>query len=145
MNPDKVNARVVMPVTRYEYILEGTPIDCVLYANNYEPVDEGNSVIEQFNNDKDALAVFREGTVMSKGTTASKGLVANYFANIFGPPQYQDLHEGLAKKYFSEMFTRDVFVGQLRTQLGIAGEEQTGPNKAATALLEMIKKKAKKA
>jgi len=145
MNPDKVNARVVMPVTRYEYILEGTPIDCVLYANNYETIDESHSVIEQFNNDKDALAVFREGTVMSKGTTASKGLVANYFANIFGPPQYRDLHEGLAKKYFAEMFARNVFIGQLRTQLGIAGEEQTGPNKAATALLEMIKEKAKKA
>jgi hypothetical protein len=145
MNPDKVNARVVMPVTRYEYIMEGTPIDCVLYANNYEPIDEGHSVIEQFDNDKDALTVFRKGTVMSKGTTTSKGLVANYFANIFGPPQYRDLHEGLAKKYFAEMFARNVFVGQLRTQLGISGEEQTGPKKAATALLEMIKKNAEKA
>ena len=104
MNPDKVNARVVMPVTRYEYIMEGTPIDCVLYANNYEPLDEDHSVIEQFNSDKDALAVFRKGTVMSKGTTTSKGLVANYFANIFGPPQYRDLHEGLAKKYFTERY-----------------------------------------
>jgi len=145
MNPDKVNARVVMPVTRYEYIMEGIPIDCVFYANNYEPIDESHPVIDQFNNDKAALAVFREGTVMSKGTTTSKGLVANYFANIFGPPQYRDLHEGLAKKYFTEMFARNVFVGQLRTQLGISGEEQTGPNKAATALLEMIKKNAEKA
>jgi len=144
MNPDKVNARVVMPVTRYEYIMEGTPIDCVLYANNYEPLDESHSVIEKFKNDKDALAVFRKGTVMSKGTTASKGLVANYFANIFGPPQYRDLHEGLAKKYFNEMFKRNIFVGQLRTQLGISGEEHSGPKKAATALLEMIKKDAKK-
>jgi len=144
MNPDKVNARVVMPVTRYEYIMEGTQIDCVFYANNYEPIDEGHSVIEQFDNDKDALTVFRKGTVMSKGTTTSKGLVANYFANIFGPPQYRDLHEGLAKKYFAEMFTRNVFVGQLRTQLGISGEEQTGPKNAAMALLEMIKKNAER-
>jgi hypothetical protein len=117
----------------------------VLYANNYETIDESHSVIEQFNNDKDALAVFRKGTVMSKGTTTSKGVVANYFANIFGPPQYRDLYEGLAKKYFSEMFARKVFVGQLRTQLGISGEEQSGPKKAATALLEMIDKSAENA
>ena len=82
---------------------------------------------------------------MSKGTTTSVGVVGNYFANIFGPPQYRDLHEGLANKYFSEMFTRNIFVGQLRTQLGVSGEEQEGPKKAATALLEMIKKKAGKA
>ena len=145
MNPDKVNARVVMPVTRYEYIMEGTPIDCVFYANNYEPIDEDHPVIEQFENDKDALAVFRKGAVMSKGTTASKGLVSNYFANIFGPPQYRDLHEELAKKYFKEMFERNIFVGQLRTQLGISGKEHTGPKKSATALLEMIKKNTEKA
>ncbi len=144
MNPDKVNARVVMPVTRYEYILEGTPIDCVLYANNYESIDSDHPVIEPFENAFDALSVFREGKVMSKGTTTSVGLVGNYFANIFGPPQYRDLYEGLANKYFFEMFTENIFVGQLRTQLGVSGEEHKGPKKAATALLEMIKKNAGK-
>ncbi|MDO9546478.1 MAG: hypothetical protein Q7J07_06985 [Pelolinea sp.] len=145
MNPDKVNARVVMPVTRYEYIMEGTPIDCVLYANNYESLDGSHPEIEQFENANAALDVFRKGAVMSKGTTATKGLVANYFANIFGPPQYRDLHEVLAEKYFNEMFSRNIFVGQLRTQLGIQGEEQTGPQTAAKALLEMINKSAKSA
>lgn len=142
MNPDQVNARIVMPVTRYEYIMEGTPIDCVLYANNYEQVDEGHPVIEQFENAKDALKVFRRGAVMSKGTTTSKGLVENYFANIFGPPQYRDLHEELAHKYFQAMFDKGVFVGQLRTMLGVSGQEQTGPKQSANALLEMIKQKA---
>jgi hypothetical protein len=47
MNPEQVNARVVMPVTRYEYIMEGTPIDCVLYANNYDVVDDAHPIIEQ--------------------------------------------------------------------------------------------------
>jgi len=145
MNPDKVNARIVMPVTRYEYILEGTPIDCVLYANNYESIDSDHPVIEPFENADDALSVFREGKVMSKGTTTSVGLVGNYFANIFGPPQYRDLHEGLANKYFTEMFAENIFVGQLRTQLGISGMEQEGPKRAATALLEMIEKNAGKA
>jgi hypothetical protein len=145
MNPDKVNARVVMPVSRYEYIMKGTPIDCMLYANNYEPLDKEHPVIDQFENSKDALDVFRKGSVMSKGTTATHGLVQNYFANIFGPPQYRDLHEGLAEKYFNEMFSRKIFVGQIRTQLGIHGEEQSGPKTAAKALLEMINTSAKKA
>lgn len=142
MNPDKVNARVVMPVTRYEYIMEGTPIDCVLYANNYEPVDDKHPVIEKFKSVEDALDVFRRGAVMSKGTTTSKGLVENYFANIFGPPQYRDLHESLADRYFKLMFEKNVFVGQMRTMLGIAGHEMIGPQQSARALLEMIQNMA---
>ena len=120
------------------YIMEGTPIDCVLYANNYEQVDEKHPVIEQFKTAEEALEVFRRGAVMSKGTTTSKGLVENYFANIFGPPQYRDLHETLAEKYFKLMFEKDVFVGQMRTMLGVAGSEKSGPQQSARALLKMI-------
>jgi len=142
MNPDQVNARVVMPVTRYEYIMEGTPVDCVLYANNYEEVDDDHAVIERFASAEEALAVFRRGAVMSKGTTTSQGLVENYFANIFGPPQYRELHETLAERYFDAMFKSGVFVGQMRTMLGIKGKELSGPQRSARALLEMIRAKA---
>ena len=145
MNPDQVNARVVMPVTRYEYIMEGTPINCVLYANNYEQVDDNHPIIEQFKDTGHALNVFRRGAVMSKGTTTSQGLVETYFANIFGPPQYQELHEELANKYFQSMFEKNVFVGQLRTMLGIPGQERSGPQQSAHALLEMIKQSAENA
>ena len=145
MNPEKVNARVVMPVTRYEYIMEGTPIDCVFYANNYEVIEDGIPVIGRFESAEDALDVFRKGAVMSKGTTATKGLVSNYFANIFGPPQCKTMHEELAKKYFVEMFNKGVFVGQLRTQLGISGMEMKGPKHSAAALLDMIKTHAEDA
>jgi len=144
MNPDQTNARVVMPVTRYDFIMEGTPINCVLYANNYELVNDANPVIEEFSNENEALAVFRRGAVMSKGTTTSQGLVENYFANIFGPPQYKDLHEALAKKYFKAMFQEDIYVGQLRTMLGIPGNEHCGPEQSAQALLAMIQSKAGK-
>ncbi len=37
---------------------------------------------------------------MSKGTTTSSGLVHSYFANIFGPPEYKELHEKIARKVF---------------------------------------------
>ncbi len=40
MNPDQVNARVVLPVTKFKSVVEGYEVDFVLYANNYDTVDE---------------------------------------------------------------------------------------------------------
>ena len=145
MNPDQVNARVVMPVTRYEYIMEGTPLDCVLYANNYEEIDQDHLVIQRFEDLHSALDVFRRGAVMSKGTTTTKGLVETYYANIFGPTQFKEMHEPLAQSYFKDMFDQGVYVGQLRTMLGIPGMELTGPERSARALLDLIREHAEKA
>jgi hypothetical protein len=82
--------------------------------------------------------MFREGTAMSKGTTTSTGLVHTYFVNIFGPVQYRSLHEGIAIRYFESFFKHNIFVGQLRTRLGIAGMERKGPEEAAKALIQLI-------
>lgn len=142
MNPDQVNARVVLPVTRYEYVIQGIPVDAVLYANNYEAVDEDHPPIEQFASTQDALKVFRRGAVMSKGTTTTTGVVENYFANIFGPVQFQDLHDTIAEKYFKAFFDEGLYVGQLRTMLGIPGQEHTGPENAALALLDLIRSRS---
>jgi hypothetical protein len=139
MNPEQVNARVVVPVTRFEYIMYGWPVDCILYANNYEEIDNAHPILEVYSSKEDALEVFRRGAVMSKGTTTTTGLVENYFANIFGPPQYKDLHEDLANKFFSTFFKQKVLVGQLRTMLGIPGNEQSGPMRAAESLLTLIR------
>lgn len=138
MSPHKVNARVVLPVTTMSEILHGYPLDFILYANNYEEVDEDHPIIERFEDEDTALKVFREGAAMAKGTTTSSGLVHSYFANIFGPPQYREIHEGLAQKVFQAAFQSGVFVGQLRTRLGIPGYESTGPQAAAKALLSLI-------
>jgi len=64
--------------------------------------------------------------------------VRSYFANIFGPIQYKELHERTALKYFNKLFENKVKVGQLRTRLGIPGYEQKGPEKAARELLKII-------
>jgi energy-coupling factor transporter ATP-binding protein EcfA2 len=144
MNPDQVNARVVMPVTRYEYVMEGTRLDCILYANNYENVDSAHPVIDRFEKIDEALVTFRRGAVMSKGTTTTKGLVETYYANIFGPTQYKEIHEPLAQSYFKEMFDQDIYVGQLRTMLGIPGMEMNGPQQSARALLDLIRERALK-
>lgn len=139
MNANQVNARVVIPVTTYETIMTGHKIDYVLYANNYDKIGAGESAIRRINDKEVALDVFRSGRVMSKGTTTTTGIVQTYFANIFGPHQYQELHEVLAKEYFNKFFANKVFVGEMLTQLGVAGFEHNGPANAAKDLLKLIK------
>ncbi len=143
MNPNQVNARIVLPVTTYENVIKGYSVDMVLYANNYEEIDEEHPIIERLATPERALHTFREGTAMSKGTTTSTGLVHTYFVNIFGAIQYKAVHEEIAKQFFEAFFKKDIFVGQLRTRLGIVGWEQKGPEEAARALLLMISEKEK--
>ncbi len=138
MSPQKVNARVVLPVTTLEEVLHGYPVDLLLYANNHEEVDAGHPIVERFGDADAALRVFREGVAMSKGTTTSTGLVRNYFANIFGPAQRVEQHDEIATKTFAAAFDAGVFVGQLRTRLGVPGRESSGPREAAEALLAVI-------
>jgi len=141
MNPDKVNARVVIPVTKFKSVVEGYEVDFVLYANNYDMVDENHKAIERIKSSEHAIEIFSSGAVMSKGTTSTIGLTHSYFANIFGPPAYRELHDDLAKKFFKAFYDKDVYVGELRTQLGVAGKEFSGPEDSARALLEILKKK----
>lgn len=138
MSATKVNARIILPVTTYDTVIKGHKIDMVLYANNYEQVDGDHPIIERFKTVDHAYHVFREGMVMSKGTTTSTGIVHSYFANIFGPPQYKEQHDVLAIKFFNAFFSGGVFVGQMRTRLGISGCEMNGPDEAAMALLKQI-------
>ncbi|MDY0097584.1 MAG: hypothetical protein RBR81_00145 [Bacteroidales bacterium] len=138
MNPSQVNSRIVIPVTNFETVVHGHKIDYILYANNYEEVDDTHPVIEKFFSADSALDVFRQGKVMSKGTTTTSGIVNSYFANIFGPPEYMEVHEAIAKRYFESFFGKNIFVGQMRTMLGIPGCETKGPQEAALGLLEII-------
>jgi hypothetical protein len=138
MSPQKVNARVVIPVTTLDEVLHGYPVDIMLYANNYEEVDSDHPILEKFETPQEALRVFREGTAMSKGTTTSTGLVHSYFANIFGAVQYRALHDQLADKTFKTAFESGIYVGQMRTRLGIQGYEINGPQEAAKALFTII-------
>lgn len=138
MSPSETNARALLPVNLYHNIVQGQTLDIILYANNYQQVDQEQPVIERFSTPEQALEVFRAGKVMSKGTTTAEGLIGTYFANIFGPPQYRSLHEKLAQRYFEHFFRQGLFVGQLRTRLGLEGWEQKGPSRAAEHLLALI-------
>ena len=138
LNAHQTNARIIIPVAYYNTIIKGTPIDYIFYANNYEEVDDKHPVIEKMEQPEEALEVFSTGQVMSKGTTNTTGLVSTYFANIFGPIQYKDEHQKIARRYFNHFYENGVYVGQIRTQLGIRGMERKGPEIAAKALIEMI-------
>ncbi len=135
MNPDKVNARIVIPITDYKDVVKKHDVDLFLYANNYE---EDGAPLDFFDNLDDALKVFRAGNRMAKGTTTEYGLVGSYFANPFGPVQRREQTEPLLVDYFTRMFAQGVKVGQLHTRLGIKGNEHTGPKDAAIAILKYI-------
>ena len=95
-------------------------------------------IYELFHNKDEAQTIFKKGARMAKGTTTETGLVYTYYSNIFGPKQYQEIHDKLADKYFEAMFNSKVKVGMIRTRLGIKGYETKGPEEVAKALFEMI-------
>lgn len=138
MNPHKTNARLVIPLTRYQQVVQGWPVHLYLYANNYEAVDVDHPYLEFFTDVEKALRVFSEGARLSKGTTDEEGLSRTYFANPFGAPQKREKHHVLARRYLTYMMEHGIKVGQLRTQLGLPGYALKGPESAAKALFEYL-------
>lgn len=136
MNPQLINARVVIPITEYGLITRGHTVDALLYANNYDDIDKETPVLEFFSSIDEALPVFENGARMAKGTTDEKGLVHSYFANPFGATQKRREHESIARYFFERLLSSGCRIGLLRTRLGIEGCEMRGPEEAARAILE---------
>lgn len=139
MNPDKVNARLIMPVADYSQIMAGYEVDFFLYANNYDKLEDDEKSIAMIEEEKEAIKVFKRGARFAKGTTTETGLVESYFANPFGPYQKQEICDKLIEKYFNKLYENDKKVGQIKTQLGVEGQESNGPLKSAKELFEIIK------
>lgn len=139
MNADKVNARLIMPVSTYDQIMKGYKVDFFLYADNYSVVLDGEKSFNLLESKDDALRVFKRGGRYAKGTTTETGLVQTYFANPFGPVQKQKECDILLDKFFDKLFENQTPVGTLRTQLAIEGMEFEGPRNAAIELFEKIK------
>lgn len=138
MNPDQINARVIVPFNNYEEIIKPTPLEYFLYANNYTYVENKDERIVIFKNVEEALKVFNEGKRKAKGTTGEVGLTSSYFANPFGAVQKRKEHEKIAELFLKKMFETGVKVGEIRTMLGINGFEKEGPKLAALSLLRMV-------
>ncbi|MBU0997274.1 MAG: phosphoenolpyruvate carboxykinase [Firmicutes bacterium] len=135
LNPERVNARVILPVTSYETVITPHKVDICLYANNFEDLE---NPIRLFHNAEEALQVFREGKRKAKGTTSESGIVTSFFANPFGCVQKQAQTEVLLQKTFQVLFEQGIVVGELYTKLAVSGKEHSGVNEAAKALLEII-------
>lgn len=136
-NPDKINARVTIPISTYEVISRGYPVDYFLYANNYTESDEKIHIYENLD---DAIKVFEQGARKAKGTTTETGLVTSYFANPFGPVQERPLAEKLVRSYFSDMKKDGVKIGEIYTELAVEGKSHEGPHHAAEELFKIINK-----
>lgn len=135
LNPDKVNARIVLPVSTYPQIMKGYEVDMLFYANNYS---EDKEVSSLFTNPHDAIEVFKKGARVAKGTTSEKGLVESYFANPFGPTQKQEECNALLEDYFDTLFKNNKLVGEIHTRLAIPGLEHEGPKNVAKFLYKTI-------
>jgi len=138
MNPDQINARVIVPFNNYKEIVTPTPIDFFFYANNYTEVYDDKERIVFFDDVNEALEVFSAGKRMSKGTTSEEGMTQSYFANPFGAVQRKEMHHKIAESFMKKMFETGVRVGEIRTMLGVEGYEKEGTYLAAKTLYKII-------
>lgn len=136
LNPNQINARVVIPISSHYFITKDHKIDMFLYANNY---DVNNTGINEFKSLDEAIDTFKIGKRKAKGTTSEVGLVESYFANPFGPHQMQEESDLLIDKYFNALSNSGVFMGEIYTKLAIDGYETKGPKEAANLLLKYLK------
>ena len=136
-NPEKSNARVVIPAAPYDVVTTDQKIDIFLYANNY--TDKRG--MHLFENRDEAEPVFLEGKRFALGTTQEKGLSTTFFANPFGPMQRQKETKVLIDTLFDKLFEQNIPVGEIYTCLGLPNKGDHGIDKAAEALVNFVKQK----
>lgn len=139
LNPDQTNARVILPVSTYNFVVEDHKVDYLFYANNYIDTDQGLTYYDDIN---EALDVFKLGRRFAKGTTAEVGLVESYFANPFGPVQHKELTDPIINHVFKVLYQSKAKIGELYTRLAIKGKQMDGPQEAAKKLLQLLTKDA---
>jgi len=137
LNPDQQNARLILPVASYNFIMKDHKVDMLFYANNYKETKEGLTFISEI---EDAKAMFIQGRRKAKGTTSEIGLVNSFFANPFGPVQQQVQTNQIIDQYFKQLYASNIPVGVLYTQLAVDDILGEGPKHASHILLNyMIK------
>ncbi|WP_347176140.1 hypothetical protein [Galactobacillus timonensis] len=134
-NPDKKNARVVMPAALYKTVVKEHPVDCLFYANNYDD----KRGMHLFDSAAEAKKIFVEGKRNALGTTQEKGLSSTFFANPFGPMQRQEECSVLIDRMFEKLIEEHIPLGEVYTCLGLPDKGNHGIEKAAEELLEFVK------
>ncbi len=133
-NPECVNSRVVVPISKYETITAEHSVDLFLYANNYTD----KIGLHLFDDINEAKNVFVEGKRMAMQTTQEVGISTTYFANPFGPMQKQDLCQPIIDKVFNQMFANKLDVGEIYTCLGLENKQDKQIEQSALELLKLI-------
>lgn len=133
MNPETDNARVVLPSSTYETIIEKHPVDIFLYANNYDD----RYGMKRFENIEDAKHTFIEGKRKALGTTQEVGISTTFFANPFGPQQKQEESMVLINQIFESFLQTNTYLGEIYTRLGV-DKSTAGLKKAAEELLTFL-------
>ena len=136
-NPERKNARVVVPAGNYKVITKDHDIDCFIYANNY--TDQRG--MHLFQTEEEAKKTFIEGKRFALGTTQESGLSSTFFANPFGPMQKQKECTQLIDMIFDKLFEEKIPVGEVYTCLGLPNKGNHGINEGAQAILDFIIKK----
>ena len=136
-HPERKNARVVMPAAPYKIVVKEHPIDCLLYANNYDD----KRGMHLFNDAKEAKETFIQGRRFALGTTQEKGLSTTFFANPFGPMQRQEQCSALIDQIFAEIVKENIPLGEVYTCLGLPDKGNHGIDEAAKELLKFVVEK----
>ena len=134
-NPEKSNARVVLPAAPYHVVVKDHPINCFLYANNY--TDKRG--LHFFEDKEEAKKVFVEGKRNALGTTQESGLSTTFFANPFGPMQREEECNVIIDKMFDKLYELGIPVGEVYTCLGLPNKGDNGISVAAEALVNFVK------
>ncbi|HKJ87394.1 MAG TPA: hypothetical protein VKA48_02585, partial [Gammaproteobacteria bacterium] len=98
------NARQIVPVTDEEEVMTGSPLDILLYMNNFELKEKGAATIDTDMSVEVAMEHFRKGERVAAGSTKTHrgSKEASYWANPF--PLLQDpdgrvLHPELFERF----------------------------------------------
>lgn len=114
LNPERKNARVIIPADTWQHVVQHHHVDMWVYANNYDK----EIGLHRFANEEEAKKTFIAGKRMALGTTDEVGLSATFFANPFGPVQEQERTKPIIDKVFKTLFDHNVYVGEIYTHLG---------------------------
>ena len=133
LNPERKNARVIIPDDTYQNVVKHHHIDMWLYANNYS--DQVG--IHRFDTKEEAEKVFIAGQRKALGTTDEVGMSKTFFANPFGPVQEPEKTKPVIDKVFTELFNKGVYVGEIFTHLG-NDKSKDALKESASELLDVL-------
>ena len=133
LNPDRKNARVIIPADSYSRVVKHHKVDMWVYANNYDK----EIGIHRFDNKEAAKETFITGKRFALGTTDEVGMSTTFFANPFGPVQEEAKTRPIIDKAFNYFFDNDIYVGEIYTHLG-TDKSSESLNESARELLEVL-------